>query len=121
MVNLEALNNQSNFAFNTTTLNDTTIIPAEVVTIANNESSGYLGLTIMTILWLWLVYTLLREDGFFRMDFVKGGVVASGIVSVIGLIMIVSELITNYQHVVWYVTLFLIFLISSYFLKKKGL
>jgi uncharacterized membrane protein len=119
MVNLTKLNNLSEFNFNNSLINDSTQITENIISTANTQSDGYFGLIVLTIIFLYLLYELMREDGFFRQDFVSSGIFASGIVIIIGIIMIVSTLITSYQHLIWYVIIFTLFLISSYFVKNR--
>lgn len=121
MVNLSNLNNLSSFSFNESIFNNSQNVSSEIINIANTESSGYYGLIVMTGLFIWFLYEFMREEGMFRLDFIKAGTFASGITLVIGIMMLISELTTSYQHLIWYLLIFCIFVVSSYFMKQKGL
>ena len=121
MVNLSALNNLATMDFNTTIINETNQTLPRIISNANTTSDGYLGLLIMIITFIFITYTLFRDDGFFRIDIVRSMTFGSSIALLLGIIMIVSELITNYQHVVWFAVIFACSVVASYYLKKKNI
>lgn len=121
MVNFSALNNLTPINISTDLINQANETIPNIIENANTTSDGYLGLLVLLTIFVFMTYILFKDDGFFRLDFVRSLVFSSGIALFIGVIMIVSRLITNYQHVVWFAILFSIAVISSYYLKKKGL
>lgn len=121
MVNISAINNLSTFEFNTSSINNTQNITENIVQTANTSSDGYIGLIIMLLLYLWLTYVLTKEDGLFRLDFVKGNIYSTGIVVIIGFALIIGNLISEFRHVIWFVTLFTVWVVAGYYLKKKNL
>ena len=121
MVNLSKLNDMEEFEFNHSVINESENIFANIVTNANTSTDGYIGLIILILLYLFFNYILFKKDGLFQLDLVKANVMASGFVVVIGFVMLVSNLIGEFQHVMWFVLIFVVSIISSYFLKKKNL
>lgn len=119
-MDLELLNNVTPLTFNTTMFeNGKELVPALVET-TNTYSDGYFGLMIMLVVYLYLIYTLFRDDGDMKLDIVKSSLKASGFSSIIGIIMLVTGLVSSYVHIVWFLSIFLISLIASYFLKRKN-
>jgi len=121
MVNISALNNLTPFVPNTSLISNSNKTIANLITNANTVSDGYYGLLVMMILFLFLLYLLVTNTGIFKMDFIKGLVFASGFTLITGVVMIVSGLITNYRHVIWFALIFSLASVASFFLKKKGL
>lgn len=120
MVNLSALNNISTLEFNNTIINDSRTMIPNLFNNANNLSEGYFGLGVMVVIFIFIFYEVFREDGLIRLDFLRAVLVASGFVFIIGFIAIVSGLFTSYLHVIWFLIIFLLALISLFYAKKSG-
>lgn len=122
MVNFDYLkNNMTNLTIDSTNLNESTNIIPALISESNDVSQGYLGLGIMLGIFLVLTYTLYRQDGDIRLDILRSIMKASGFASIIGVIMVVSGITTSFVHVMWFITIFIISLLSAYQLKKKSL
>jgi len=119
MVNLTALNNLSNPTFNITKINNSQELINNTVNNANVSTEGYFGLIVMTLIFLFLFYLMFREDGFFRYDFIESILISSGIITILGITMILSDIITSWQHVMWFGIIFVIFIIAKFILKEK--
>ena len=121
-INISKLNNISNLELNTSSINKE---PSELLTgiveNANATSSGWLGLILLTVIFLLLSYEFIRNDGYFRLDTVRGINKAAGWAFIFGIISVVSQLITSFKPVVWFGTIWLISGIASIFLKRKNL
>lgn len=121
-INISKLNNVSPFELNTSVINTgETEIVNSVVNNANTTSDGYLGLVILTLIFLALVYQFYRNDGDFRLDTARSLVKAGGWTFLLGIVLIISELIVDFRPVVWYGAIWLISGISLLFLKRKNL
>ena len=82
---------------------------------------GYLSLIILILVFLVLAYEFYRNDGDFRLDTVRSILKASGWTFLFGIILVVSDLISNFKPVVWFGVIMLISGISILFLKRKNL
>jgi len=120
MVNFSILTNVSVLDFNTTMIENNEELLPTMINNANEQTSGYLGLAILLVVFLVLTYINFRQDDDIRLDIVRSIFISSGFSSILGIIMIVSGLITSFQHVTWFILVFLISLISVYFMKRKG-
>jgi len=110
----------STLDFNTSMITDNEQMIPVMVDNANTVTEGYLGLGLLTVLFIVLTYANYKQDDDIRLDIVRSLLIASGFTSIIGIIAIVSGLITSFQHVVWFVLIFLINIIAVYFIKRKG-
>lgn len=115
MVNISALNNLSQPNINTTLVNNSENISQEMINQANEQSDGYLGMFILTPLFIYLLYIFSKPNGLFRLDFLRAGAAASGIVTVIGFALIVPGLITSYRQVIWFGVAFAGFSVTALF------
>lgn len=119
-MNFSALGNLTTLEFNITALEDPeTIVPA-LVESGNTVSGGYLGLGIMIAVFIILVYTLYRNDGDMKMGIARSLMLSSGFSSVIGIVMLVTGLISSFVHVMWFLMIFMISMIAVFNLKRKG-
>ena len=75
----------------------------------------------MVCIFVYLLWKLSIDSERFRMDFVKALVYSSGLTLIVGAVMLVTDITTTYNHVVWFGIIFTISMISSWFLKQKGL
>ena len=121
-INLSKLNNITPFELNTTIISEgQTQIVDNMVENANTTSDGYLGLVMLTLIFLVMAYEFYRNDGDFRLDTARAILKASGWTFLIGIVLVVSDLIGDFKPVVWYGTLWLVGGIVMLFLKRKNL
>lgn len=121
-INLSKLQNITPFQLDTSIFgNSSAETLNNIIDNANTTSDGWLGLIIMSVLFLFLVYEFFRVDGDFRMDMVRTMIKASGWTFVFGTVLILSSIITTFEPIVWYGIVFTIFGISSMALKRKNL
>lgn len=120
MVNLTALQNIQPFLLNTSIVeNSDTIIP-NLVSNANTQTNNWFGLLIMIILFFYMLWKLLDQQGRFRLDFIKALTYSSGITMIVGSVMLVTNITTTYNHVVWFAIIFTLAVISAWYLKNQG-
>ncbi len=120
MVNLTALQNLTPFVLNASIVENTDTIIPNMVSNANTQSDNWFGLLIMLTLFFYLLWKLTDETSRFRMDFVKALIFSSGITLIVGSVMLVTNITTTYNHVVWFAIIFTLGMISSWYLKQKG-
>jgi len=120
-INFDALNNMTPPVFNTTDISTPEEAVNTIVTTSNDVSGGYLGLGIMLAMFIVLVFALFRQDGDIRLDIARSLLISSGFVSIVGIIMLATNLVSSFVHVMWFLTIFLIMLVIVYNLKRKGL
>lgn len=120
-INLSKLDNISPFELNTSIISsgDGQIIN-NIIVNANTTSDGYLGAVILTLLFVFISYMLYRDDGFFRLDTARAIVKGSGWTFLLGIVLIVSDIITDYRVIVWYGVVFIISGIIMIFIKRRG-
>ena len=121
MVNLAALQNITPLALNTSIVGDANEIIPNLIANTNAQTDNWWGLLIMLALFFYLMWKLSDDAGRFRLDFVKALVYSSGMTMIIGAVMIVTNITTTYNHVVWFGIIFTIAMISAWYLKQKGL
>lgn len=120
MVNLTALENLTPLIINTSIVADTDTIIPNLISNTNTQTDNWFGLLIMLVLFFWLLWKLTNEQSRFRLDFVKSLVYSSGITMVVGSVMLVTNITTTYNHVVWFAIIFTLAMISAWYLKSKG-
>ncbi len=120
MVNLTALQNITPLDLNTSIVEDIDQIIPNLISNANTQTDNWYGLLVMTILFFYLTWRLVDESGRFRLDFIKSIVFSSGITLIVGAVMLVTNITTTYNHVVWFAIIFTLAMISSWYLKNKG-
>lgn len=121
-INLSKLGNITPFELNTTIISEgQTELVDNIVQNANTTSDGYLGLVILTLIFLVLSYEFYRNDGDFRLDTARGILKASGWTFLLGIVLIVSDLIGDFKPVVWFGIIWLVSGIVMLFLKRKNL
>ncbi len=121
MVNLAALQNITPLVLDTSIVgNADTIIP-NLIANTNTQTDNWWGLLVMITLFFYLMWKLSADAGRFKLDFVKSLVYSSGITMIIGATMVVTNITTTYNHVVWFGIVFTIAMISAWYLKQKGL
>lgn len=103
----------------TTNLTSNELIP-NLISGANTNSEGYLGLGIMLSIFIVLVFTLYRDDSETRVDILRSIMMASGFVSILGIIMFASNIITSFVHIMWFIVIFIISFIFVMLQRQKG-
>lgn len=117
-INITALNNIQPYVVNATLINDSTTIIPGMIENANHTTGGFFGLGIMVMLWLLIFIISVTDQDLFRLTFLQAWVAASGIVTMIGIMGLVSNVFSSYQHVMWFAIAFIIGLVATY-LKDK--
>ncbi len=120
MVNLTALQNLTPLILNTSIVNNSDTIIPNLISNTNTQTDNWFGLLIMLVLFFYLIWKLTDDAGRFRLDFVKGLVFSSGITLSVGAVMLVTNITTTYNHVVWFAIIFTLAMISAWYLKTKG-
>lgn len=121
MVNFSsAFNNLSSFSMNTTLVADSENLVPNMVSNANDVTMGYLGLGILTTFFLFLIYVNFKQDGDIRLDIIRSINISAGFTSILGILLLVPGMIESFQHVAWFILIFLFTMLSIYFLKRKG-
>lgn len=121
MVNLAALQNITPLVLNTSIVENADSIIPNLIANTNTQTDNWWGLLVMLTLFFYLMWKLSDDAGRFRLDFVKALVYSSGITMIIGATMVVTNITTTYNHVVWFGIVFTIAMISAWYLKQKGL
>lgn len=121
MVNLAALQNITPLVLNTSIVENADSIIPNLIANTNTQTDNWWGLLVMLTLFFYLMWKLSDDAGKFRLDFVKSLVYSSGITMIIGATMVVTNITTTYNHVVWFGIVFTIAMISAWYLKQKGL
>ena len=120
MVNFTAIQNLTALHINTSIVSDANTIIPNLINNANTQTDNWFGLLIMLVLFFYLIWKLTDDAGRFRLDFVKGLVFSSGITLIVGAVMLVTNITTTYNHVVWFAIIFTLAMISAWYLKTKG-
>lgn len=120
MANLNQLNNLSTLEINNTLINNTQEIGSNLITNANNQTGGYLGLGIMIIIFIFFMIILMNQQEVFKMNFIESLIVSSGFVMILGIIGLVTGFFTSYRHVMWFALIFIVGLVSKYQQNKGG-
>lgn len=120
MVNLSALQDLTPLIINTSIVNDTENILPNLVANTNTLTNNWFGLLVMIGVFIWLFWILFDDRGRFRLDTIKAWVISSGVTLIVGIVMIVSNLTSTFNHVVWFGVIFTLGLIASWILKQKG-
>ena len=117
-MNISALNNITPYTVNNSLINETAEIVPNLITNANVQSQGYFGLVIMIIIFLFLLIILQSEAEVFRFSFMSSLVFSSGIALLVGIILLISDISSSFQHVMWFAIVFIIALIGKYYENK---
>lgn len=118
-MNLTQLNNITPYTVNNSLINDTTQIGSNLISNANVQSEGYLSLGIMIVIFIFILIVLMAEQDTFRFGFIGSLIAASGIALLAGIIMLVSDIGTSFQHVMWFAILFTLALLGKYYEGKQ--
>jgi hypothetical protein len=117
-INLTALNNITPFVVNNSLINETSDIGANLVTNANVQSQGYLGLGMMITLFLVLMIILMAEQEVFRLNFLNAYIISSGLSLLVGIVLLISNIGSSFQHVMWFAILFMIGILGKFYENK---
>lgn len=120
MVNLTSLQNITPLIMNTSIVEDADNIIPNLIANTNTQTDNWYGLLVMLVLFFFLLWKLTNDQDRFRLDFIKGLVYSSGITLLIGSVMLVTNITTTYNHVVWFAIIFTLAMISAWYLKQKG-
>ncbi len=113
MVNLTALQNLTPLILNTSIVADADTIIPNLISNTNTQTDNWFGLLIMLVLFFYLIWKLTDDSSRFRLDFVKALVFSSGITLIVGGVMLVTNITTTYNHVVWFAIIFTLAMISA--------
>lgn len=111
-MNLSALNNITPLQLNISLINNSENIVSSAVSTANEVTDNYLGLGLMITFFLFMLFILYDKNDQFRQSITKSLVQSSGLTLIIGIIMIVSGLITDYRHVIWFAIIFAVAIVA---------
>lgn len=114
-MNITALQNITPFSVNNTLINNSQDLTTNIVNNANSVSGGYFGLGILLITFFVLMIFLMTDQDVFRLDFLSSLVLSSGFCLVLGITLLVGDLISSYQHVMWFAILFMVAVVSKYY------
>jgi len=117
-MNITALNNITPYTVNNSLINDSTQIGTNLISNANTQSDGYFGLGLMIAIFLFLMIILMAEQEVFRFGFISAFIASSGITLLIGIIMLISNISSSFNHVMWFAILFIIGLLAKYYENK---
>jgi len=124
LINKMAMNlsniNSTPLELNLSLFTDTNMI-SNVAANSNTVTDGLYGVFVLMIFYIFIVYELNKETGLFRLDLIKSSAFSSGIVFVIGSVMLIAELIFALYSVVWFGLVLLISLYFAHNQKEKGL
>lgn len=117
-MNLTALNDITPFTVNNSLINETTEIGTNLVSNANVQTQGYFGLGMMIIIFIILLIVLMTEQDVFRFNFLSALTISSGMSLLVGLVLLVSDVSSSFQHVMWFAMIFIIALLSKAYEKR---
>ena len=117
-MNLTALQNITPYQVNNSLINNTNEIASNLISNANTQTNGYFGLIIMIIIFIVILISIMTEQDVFRLDFISALTFSSLCSLVVGIVMLVSNLITSYQHIIWFVIIFIAGLVTKYYQKQ---
>lgn len=121
MVNLTAFRTLTDLTFNSTNLTDSSNLIPNIIDTTDSVSGGYFGLSVMLGVFLLMFFITFKQDGDIRMDMVRSLMFGTGFASLFGVIMIVTTLSSNFIHVMWFLTPFMISIMIIFNMKRKGL
>lgn len=119
-MDISKLSNISLPNYNYSNISSPELIVSSAQNAANSTSEGYFGLGVMIILFIFLLIITFRDDGDIRLDMIRSLLISSGFTTLFGVIGLLTNFFTSFQHVMWFGILFIISLISVYYLKQKG-
>jgi uncharacterized membrane protein YesL len=117
-MDFDALDNINDFVLNETLINDSTEVIANIAYAAEPATGGWFGLMIYFAMYIFTVYILYRNDGDFKMSFVKSSVYSSFMVLTVGILLFTIGITTNFRHLMWIAIVFLISLIGVWMQKQ---
>lgn len=115
MVNISNLNNITPFEVNNSLINSTTEMIPNLYSNANQTTDGFFGLGIMVSLFIFLLLITMADQDVFRLPFSSALVFSSGMATLAGIILILSNLISSFQHVMWFAIIFAIALLVKFY------
>lgn len=119
-MNISALNNLTPYSVNNSLINNSADIGSNLVTNANTQTGGYLGLGIMIMIFLAIIIITMTENDVFRLNFVQSLIVASGFATLVGIVGVIVGIFTSYAHVMWFAIIFAIALVAKKYQTQGG-
>jgi len=114
-MNISNLNNITPLEVNNTLINTTSEIVPNLISNANTTTDGYFGLGLMITMFIFLLIVLMAEQDVFRFRFTEALVASSGITLIFGIILLITNVISNYQHLMWFAIIFMIALVMKFY------
>lgn len=119
-LNLDGLQNLTPIVINTSIVDTPELIIPNTLQNTNALTLDWYGLMVMTAMFLVLTYVLSKDDEIHRLDFIRATLLSGGIVTSLGIVAVIGGIFNDYRHVVWFMTIVLLGLISVIKLKEKG-
>lgn len=101
-------------------INSDNLVPS-LIDGANETTGGYFGLGVMLIIFLAFTVIMYKQDGDIALDIMRSMFISSGFATIMGVILLVSNISTSLRHVLWFLTLFVLLYFMIREIKKKGL
>lgn len=120
-MNITKLNDIEVPVYEFTNLTDSSNLINSLQTTSNEVSGGYYGLGVMIVIFLVMLFITFKETGDVRLDIARSILFSSSMSLIIGFMGLITGFFTSYQHIMWFVIIYLVNLIWVYSLKKKGL
>ena len=117
-MNLTALQNITPLTVNDSLVNETTTIGTKLISNATQTTDGYFGLGIMVIIFLFLLMITMADQDVFRLRFSSAFLFASSMATLTGIVLLIANATSSFQHVMWFAILFLVALLMKYY--EKG-
>lgn len=112
--------NATPLTINNSVLGNVNSVSDNLIVNANNVSLGFFGLGVMVCLFLYMIIRTTSPGGSIRMDLSRALQFSSGFTFVVGFIMNLGGLISSYNHVLWFFTIFVVSTIWVYYLKRNN-
>ena len=114
-MNLTKLNNINPFEVNNSLINESSEIIPNIVSNTNDMTGGYFGLGMMIIIFTVLLIILMADQEVFRLKFSNALAGSLGITVLVGVVMFSTDIITEFQHLMWFAIPFAISLVVVYY------
>jgi len=121
MVDFSKLNNLTTLTYDTSNLTESSQAIETLINNSDTATGGYFGLGVLLVSFIILTFMIYRDDGDIRLDILRSMLISSGFIFIIGIFGLVLNIFSNYTHVLWFAVIFIVSLISVYYLKKKNL
>lgn len=91
----------NDFVLNTSLIDDSTQVVANIASNAEPASAGFFSIGVMLVLYAVLTFYLYDQEGRFRLDFPKASLYASGFALGVGIIMFSLGWVGNFRYLLW--------------------